>query len=51
MTASYWGFALDLRYSGTDLNSSQCAAFYMATKNACAGGAVATLSYSFALLP
>jgi hypothetical protein len=51
LTASYKGFALDLRYSGTDLTASGCRNFYMTTKNACAGGAVATLSYSFALLP
>lgn len=51
VTASYKGFALDVRYTGTDLTRSGCANFYMATKNACAGGVVATLSYSFALLP
>jgi uncharacterized protein (TIGR02001 family) len=51
VTATYQGFALDVRYTGTDLTRSGCANFYMATKNACAGGVVATLSYSLALLP
>jgi uncharacterized protein (TIGR02001 family) len=51
VTASYMGFALDLRYSGTDLNRAQCAAFYMATTNACAGGFVGSLTYTVNLLP
>jgi uncharacterized protein (TIGR02001 family) len=51
VTATYSGFSLDVRYTGTDLTRSGCANFYMATKNACAGGVVATLSYSLALLP
>ena len=51
VTASYKGFALDLRYSGTDLSNVKCAAFYMATKHACAGNAVATLTYNVNLLP
>ena len=51
LTASYKGFALDLRYSGTDLGNFQCGAFYMATNHACAGNVVATLTYNFALLP
>jgi len=50
VTATYKGFALDLRYSGTDLNSGTCG-YYMGTKHACAGDVVATLTYNFALLP
>jgi len=51
LTATWKGFALDGRYSGTDLNTAQCAAFYMATTHACGGGFVATLTYNFSLLP
>lgn len=51
LTASYKGFALDLRYTGTDLTRLGCGNFYMTTRNACAGGAAATLTYNFALLP
>lgn len=51
VTATYKSFALDLRYSGTDLGSVQCSSFYMATKNACAGNVIATLTYNFSLLP
>ena len=51
VTATYQGFALDLRYVGTDLSSAQCGAFYMATNHACGGGVVASLTYSIALLP
>ena len=50
-TASYKGFALDLRYSGTDLGSAQCGAFYMGTNHACSGNFIGTLTYNFALLP
>jgi uncharacterized protein (TIGR02001 family) len=50
-TATYQGFALDLRYVTTDLNTAQCGAFYMATASACKGGVQATLSYNFSLLP
>ena len=50
-TATYKGFALDLRYSGTDLSGAQCAAFWMATTHACSGGVVATLTYNITLLP
>ena len=50
-TATWKGFALDLRYNGTDLNTAQCAAFYMATTNACKGNFIATLTYNIALLP
>jgi uncharacterized protein (TIGR02001 family) len=50
LTASYKGFALDVRYSGTDLGNAACGAFYMGTKHACAGNVVATLTYNFALL-
>ncbi len=51
VTASYQGFSLDLRYTGTDLTRFGCANFYMTTRNACAGGVVATLSYTMALMP
>jgi uncharacterized protein (TIGR02001 family) len=51
VSATYKGFILDLRYSGTDLNTAQCAAFYMATTHACAGNVIATLTYNISLLP
>jgi uncharacterized protein (TIGR02001 family) len=51
VTATYQGFSLDLRYTGTDLTRFGCANFYMGTRNACAGGFVGTLSYSFTLAP
>lgn len=50
-TAAWHGFALDARYVDTDLSKLACGNFYMATKNACEGGFVATLTYSFALFP
>jgi len=50
-TASYKGFALDVRMVGTDLSGPKCAAFYMATTHACAGGVVASLTYTVSLLP
>jgi uncharacterized protein (TIGR02001 family) len=50
-TATWKGFALDLRYSGTDLNNAKCSAFYMATNHACAGNFIATLTYNISLLP
>ncbi len=50
LTATYMDFSLDLRYSGTDLNTSTCG-FYMGTTHACAGDVIATLSYSINLLP
>ncbi len=50
LTASYKGFALDLRYSGTDLSNVGCSSFYMATNHACAGNVIATLTYNFTLL-
>jgi len=50
-TATWKGLALDIRYSGTDLGTAQCGAFYMATRHACSGGVVATLTYNFTLLP
>ena len=49
-TGTYKGFALDLRYSGTDLSASQCA-FYMTTRHACSGNVIATLTYNVSLLP
>lgn len=51
ITATYNGFSLDARYTGTDLTASGCRNFYMTTRNACAGGFVATLSYTISLLP
>ena len=51
VTATWKGFALDLRYTGTDLNTAKCAAFYMATTHACAGDFIATLTYNITLLP
>jgi len=51
VTATYKGFALDLRYSGTDLNSAQCGSFYMATNHACAGNFIGTLTYNVSLFP
>jgi len=50
VTASYKGFALDLRYSGTDLGKGACG-FYMGTNHACAGDVIATLTYNITLLP
>ena len=50
-TASWNGFALDARYVTSDIGKVNCAAFWMGTKNACAGGFVATLTYNIALLP
>jgi uncharacterized protein (TIGR02001 family) len=50
LTATYKGFALDLRYSGTDLSNGACQ-FYMGTNHACSGDVIATLTYNFALLP
>jgi uncharacterized protein (TIGR02001 family) len=50
LTASYKGFALDVRYSGTDLGTVACG-FYMGTRHACAGDVIATLTYNIALLP
>jgi uncharacterized protein (TIGR02001 family) len=50
-TLTWKSFALDLRYSGTDLGNVQCSAFYMATAHACAGNFAATLTYNINLLP
>jgi uncharacterized protein (TIGR02001 family) len=50
LTASYKGFALDLRYSGTDMGTAPCQ-FYMGTTHACAGDVIATLTYTVNLLP
>ena len=50
VTASYKGFALDLRYLGTDLTKANCG-FYMGTKNACSAGFAATLTNNIAILP
>lgn len=51
VTATWKGFALDLRYSGTDLSNAKCGAFWMATNHACAGNVIATLTYNVSLLP
>ena len=50
-TATWKMFTLDLRYLDTDLSKASCGNFYMATKNACEGNFVATLSYNFTLFP
>lgn len=50
LTGTYKGFALDLRYSGTDLNTTSCG-FYMGTTHACAGDIIATLTYNITLMP
>ncbi|HVZ27267.1 MAG TPA: TorF family putative porin [Rhizomicrobium sp.] len=50
-TASWNGFALDARYVTTDIGQTNCAGFWMGTKNACSGGFVATLTYNIAILP
>ena len=51
LTATWKMFSLDVRYSGTDLSSANCSAFYMATTHACSGDFIATLNYNFTLLP
>jgi uncharacterized protein (TIGR02001 family) len=50
-TLTYKNFSLDGRYVATDLSAAKCAAFYMGTTKACAGGFVATLSYTITLWP
>jgi uncharacterized protein (TIGR02001 family) len=50
VTATYKALSLDLRYVDTDLNKTQCA-FYMATKDACAGGFMGTLTYNISAFP
>ena len=50
VSASYKGFVLDVRYSGTDLNTAACG-FYMGTTHACAGDVIATLTYNVSLFP
>jgi uncharacterized protein (TIGR02001 family) len=50
VTGTYKGFALDLRYSGTDLSAAKCG-FYMGTNHACAGDFIATLTYTLNLFP
>lgn len=52
VTAVYKSFALDVRYVGNDIGKKNCAAYWMPTKDACAGTAVATLTYNIPnLLP
>ena len=50
-TVTWKSFAVDLRYSGTDLSAGKCAAFYMVTNHACAGNIVASITYNVNLLP
>jgi uncharacterized protein (TIGR02001 family) len=47
-TATWHSWSLDARYVGTDIGKVNCAAFWMATANACSGGFVATLNYNIA---
>lgn len=49
-TATWKSFSLDGRYVTTDLGQTNCV-FYMTTRNACAGGFVATITYNMDLLP
>ena len=49
-TATWHSFALDLRYSGTDLSAAKCG-FYIGTNHACAGNFIATFTYNMTLLP
>jgi uncharacterized protein (TIGR02001 family) len=51
VTATWKSISLDLRYLGTDLSKSNCATYWMGTKNACSAGFAATLTYNIALLP
>jgi len=47
-TATWHSWSLDARYVSTDIGKVNCAAFWMATPNACSGGFVATLNYNIA---
>jgi uncharacterized protein (TIGR02001 family) len=49
-TAVWKSFSLDVRCVGDDIGKINCAAYWMPTKNACSGGAVATLTYNIANL-
>jgi uncharacterized protein (TIGR02001 family) len=50
LTATWKSLSLDGRYVTTDLGKNNCG-MYMTTRNACAGGAVLTLTYNMNLLP
>jgi uncharacterized protein (TIGR02001 family) len=49
-TATWKAFALDLRYIDTNLSKADCLSDWMVTKNACAGGFSAMLTYNIAKL-
>jgi len=49
-TATWKSLSLDGRYVTSDIGATNCK-FFMATRNACSGGFVATLTYNMALLP
>lgn len=49
-TAVWKSFSLDARYVSSDITKAACNSFWMATPNACSGGAVVTLSYNIANL-
>ncbi len=50
-TATYGNLALDLRYVGNDIGSTNCAAFWMATPKACNDGFVGMLTYTIDPFP
>ena len=45
-TATYKGWALDVRYVDTSLSKAKCGAFWMITKDACEATVVGTLTYN-----
>ena len=45
-TASWHDWSLDVRYVDTDLDSAQCYAFWMGTRNACSATVTAMLTYN-----
>jgi uncharacterized protein (TIGR02001 family) len=47
-TAVWKSFSLDVRYIGNDIGKTNCAAYWMPTKNACDDTVVATLTYNIA---
>ncbi|MDE2182876.1 MAG: TorF family putative porin [Alphaproteobacteria bacterium] len=49
-TATWKSWSLDLRYFGNDIGKTNCAAFWMGTKDACQATVVATLTYNIANL-
>lgn len=50
LTATWRAFTVDARYMDTNISKSDCAGFWMATKNACKGGINVTVSYNFSHL-